>query len=53
MAKKKDISRTKLFRMVQSFDEFDTKFRPTIQDCREVFKNITYEKIQKERDRYT
>ena len=40
MANKEDISRTKLFRMVQSFDEFDTKFRPTIQDCREVFKNI-------------
>jgi len=34
------IARTKLFRMVQSFDEFDTKFRPTIADCREAFINI-------------
>ena len=37
---KKDITRTKLFKMVQSFDEHDAKFRPTIADCREVFKNI-------------
>lgn len=40
MAKKKDITRTKLFKMVQSFDEYDAKFRPTIADCREVFRNI-------------
>jgi len=40
MAKKKDITRTKLFKMVQSFDEHDTKFRPTIQDCREIWTNI-------------
>jgi len=40
MPKKKDITRTKLFRMVQSFDEHDTKFRPTIHDCREVWTNI-------------
>ena len=41
MAKsKKRIERTKLFRMVQKFDEYDCKFRPTIQDCREVFRNI-------------
>ena len=37
---KKDITRTKLFKMVQSFDEHDAKFRPTIADCREVFRNI-------------
>lgn len=37
---KKDITRTKLFRMVQSFDEHDAKFRPTIADCREAFRNI-------------
>lgn len=40
MAKKKDVSRTKLFKMVQKCDVFDAKFRPTIQDCREVFTNI-------------
>jgi len=41
MAKsKKRIERTKLFRMVQKFDEYDCKFRPTIADCREVFRNI-------------
>lgn len=41
MARSKSrIQRTKLFRMVQSFDEFDHKFRPTIADCREVFRNI-------------
>ena len=40
MAKKKDITRTKLFKMVQSFDEHDAKFRPTIQDCREIWRNI-------------
>jgi hypothetical protein len=41
MAKsKKRIERTKLFRMVQQFDDYDCKFRPTIQDCREVFRNI-------------
>lgn len=34
------IQRTKLFRMVQKFDEFDCKFGPTIADCREVFRNI-------------
>lgn len=34
------IQRTKLFRMVQKFDEFDCKFRPTIADCREVFRSI-------------
>jgi hypothetical protein len=26
--------------MVQSFDEHDAKFRPTISDCREAFRNI-------------
>ena len=40
MAQKKDITRTKLFKMVQSFDEHDAKFRPTIQDCREIWRNI-------------
>jgi hypothetical protein len=40
MAKKKDITRTKLFKMVQSFDEHDAKFRPTIADCREIWTNI-------------
>lgn len=40
MAKKKDITRTKLFKMVQSFDEHDAKFRPTISDCREIWSNI-------------
>ena len=40
MPKKKDITRTKLFKMVQKFDDFDCKFRPTIADCREVFNNI-------------
>jgi len=39
MAKSK-IERTKLFRMVQSCDLHDAKFRPTIQDCREVFNQI-------------
>ena len=43
MAKKKDITRTKLFKMVQSFDEYDAKFRPTIHDCREVWTNINNE----------
>jgi len=40
MPNKKDITRTKLFKMVQSFDEHDAKFRPTIQDCREIWSNI-------------
>lgn len=40
MANKQNITRTKLFRMVQQFDEYDCKFRPTIADCREVFRNI-------------
>jgi hypothetical protein len=40
MAKKKDITGTKLFKMVQSFDEHDAKFRPTIADCREIWRNI-------------
>ena len=40
MPTKKDITRTKLFKMVQSFDEHDAKFRPTIQDCREIWHNI-------------
>ena len=40
MPTKKDITRTKLFKMVQSFDEHDTKFRPTISDCREIWRNI-------------
>jgi len=26
--------------MVQSFDEHDAKFRPTISDCREIWNNI-------------
>jgi hypothetical protein len=26
--------------MVQSFDEHDAKFRPTISDCREIWSNI-------------
>jgi hypothetical protein len=37
---KKDVTKTKLFRMVQSFDEYDAKFCPTIADCREAFKTI-------------
>lgn len=37
---KRKIERTKLFKMVQQFDEFDCKFRPTIADCREVFSNV-------------
>ena len=40
MPNKKDITRTKLFKMVQSFDEHDAKFRPTISDCREIWHNI-------------
>ena len=40
MPTKKDITRTKLFKMVQSFDEHDAKFRPTISDCREIWNNI-------------
>ena len=40
MARKRDVSRTKLFRMVQSCDYYDERFRPTIQDCREVFNQI-------------
>jgi hypothetical protein len=40
MPNKKDITRTKLFKMVQSFDEHDAKFRPTISDCREIWSNI-------------
>jgi len=40
MPTKKDITRTKLFKMVQSFDEHDAKFRPTISDCREIWSNI-------------
>jgi hypothetical protein len=40
MALKKDITKTKLFRMVQSFDDHDAKFCPTIADCREAFRNI-------------
>jgi hypothetical protein len=40
MPNKKDVTRTKLFKMVQSFDEHDAKFRPTIQDCREIWHNI-------------
>ena len=40
MPTKKDITRTKLFKMVQSFDEHDAKFRPTISDCREIWRNI-------------
>jgi hypothetical protein len=34
------IVKTKLFRMVQSFDEHDAKFCPTIDDCREAFRSI-------------
>ena len=37
---KRNIENTKLFKMVQKFDEFDCKFRPTIADCREVFRSI-------------
>jgi hypothetical protein len=40
MPQKKDITKTKLFRMVQSFDEHDAKFCPTVADCREAFRNI-------------
>lgn len=40
MPNKQDITKTKLFRMVQSFDEHDAKFCPTIQDCRGAFRNI-------------
>jgi len=37
---RKRIERTKLFRMVQACWVEDHKFRPTICDCREVFRNI-------------
>ena len=37
---KRRIERTKLFRMVQKCWIEDHKFRPTISDCREVFRNI-------------
>ena len=41
MAKSKEqIERTKLFRMVKKCWTEDHKFRPTISDCREVFRNI-------------
>lgn len=40
MPNNRDITKTKLFRMVQSFDQHDAKFCPTIADCREAFKNI-------------
>jgi SprT-like family len=38
--KKPNVTQTKLFKMVQQFDEFDCKFRPTIQDCRSLFRQI-------------
>ena len=34
------VNRTKLFRIVQQCYEQDAKFKPTIQDCREIFNNI-------------
>lgn len=34
------IQRTKLFRMVKKFDEYDCEFKPTLQDCKEVFRII-------------
>jgi len=40
MPKKRNVTRTKLFRMVQACWVEDYKFRPTIHDCREVFRNI-------------
>lgn len=40
MVENRDISRTKLFRMVQYCDVVDHKFRPTQSDCAEVFNNI-------------
>ena len=40
MTKQKNITKTKLFRMVQSFDEYDCKFKPSIQDCREIWRHI-------------
>ena len=40
MVKNRDVSRTKLFRMVQSCHIEDHKFRPTQSDCVEVFNNI-------------
>jgi hypothetical protein len=38
--KKSKIERTKLFRIVQNCMEFDRAFKPTISDCREIFRNI-------------
>ena len=40
MARSRDVSRTKLFRMVQYCDYHDAKFRPSISDCREIFRQI-------------
>lgn len=34
------IERTKLFRMVEGFKNFDRPFKPKITDCREIFRNI-------------
>ncbi len=40
MPTKRNVTRTKLFRMVHATWIEDCKFRPTIQDCREMFRNI-------------
>ena len=37
---KRNVKRTKLFRIVQKCHEQDARFRPTIADCREIFRNI-------------
>lgn len=34
------IERTKLFRMVDKFDEYDCPFKPKMSDCIEIFRNI-------------
>lgn len=40
MARARDVSKTKLFKMVEYCNHHDAKFRPTIQDCRDVFRQI-------------
>lgn len=40
MSKRKNIKKTKLFRIVQKCIEQDASFKPTISDCREIFRNI-------------
>lgn len=36
----RNIHRTKLFRMVQKFNDYDCEFTPKIADCRAVFNDI-------------